>query len=378
MTLGQALARARERSSALATARVNEARGEWVGASAFLRSNPEVSAAAGARLTPTSTGPEVEVSLQQRFELGGRRAARLASAQAEILRAGEAGEDFQRLFLREVAVAFLRVLQANERVRLAGASRDVAAELAHSAERRFKAGDLPVLDHKSAVVAHARSTADHCAAVAARATAIGELRGLLALPSGEPINPIGSLDPSAPPALAQLLATADARADLEALRAAIEQADAEARLGAAGAWPEVGLGAQYKREGQDNVVLGLASFTLPIFDRGRGLEATARARAVRLRLELDAAQRAVAAQIEAAFDAARSQAEAADALRKVVPTLDESDALALKAFTAGEISIRDLLLLRRQVLETRLAFADQLFAASAAAIELQAQAGVLR
>jgi hypothetical protein len=50
----------------------------------------------------------------------------------------------------------------------------------------------------------------------------------------------------------------------------------------------------------------------------------------------------------------------------------------LKSFDAGEIGLGDLLQIRREILETRLAYLDRLLDASLTRCELEAAAGVLQ
>jgi cobalt-zinc-cadmium efflux system outer membrane protein len=58
--------------------------------------------------------------------------------------------------------------------------------------------------------------------------------------------------------------------------------------------------------------------------------------------------------------------------------LEDNESLALKSFEAGEIDLGDLLLIRREILETRLAYLDRLLDASLTHFELEAAAGVLQ
>jgi cobalt-zinc-cadmium efflux system outer membrane protein len=283
-----------------------------------------------------------------------------------------------RLLLRDVAAAFLKVLRGEEWLRITTAVEGVAAELARAAERRYRAGELPVLDSNAAFVAHARAQAEQAAAEAERREALGQLRALLGIDPSEPLKLEGDLRHRREPVLSELLAAAAERADIKVLRFSLRQAEAELRLGAAGAWPELGLGVQYRREAQDDVVLATVSLSVPIFERGQGLRATASARIRRLRLELEAAERASRTEIQTAFEVFRAQVQGAQMLERAIPKLDENDALALRAYSAGQIGLSELLLRRQQVLDARAAYLNQLFAAALAAIEAQARAGVLR
>jgi outer membrane protein TolC len=62
----------------------------------------------------------------------------------------------------------------------------------------------------------------------------------------------------------------------------------------------------------------------------------------------------------------------------VLPGLEENERLARRSFEVGELSLPDLLIIRREFIETRLQYLETLSAAAAASIEWQVAAGVLR
>jgi outer membrane protein TolC len=61
-----------------------------------------------------------------------------------------------------------------------------------------------------------------------------------------------------------------------------------------------------------------------------------------------------------------------------LPAIADNEALARRSFEVGEIDLGELLQVRREILETRLAYLDLLLAARLAAVELETKAGVLR
>ena len=58
--------------------------------------------------------------------------------------------------------------------------------------------------------------------------------------------------------------------------------------------------------------------------------------------------------------------------------IDDSDALATRSFDVGQIGLPDVLLIRRELLDTRFQYLSSLFEAAQARVELDAAAGVLR
>jgi cobalt-zinc-cadmium efflux system outer membrane protein len=386
LTLDRALTLARERAPTIlaAQARIEEARGRLAGASVYLRDNPRIETAAGRRRTSEEgrreDSADVEVGVSQTFELGGRRSARIAGAEAAVTRETAAGEDVARRLLRDVAIAFVRTLHAEERLRLITAAENVAADLLRTAQQRYHAGDIAALDLNVAISAAARAHADRLTAEAARQTACGELRVLLGMSADEPLAVRGDLHNRRRYTLSELLARAASRPDLRALAAEVQEAQAEVRLGEGFTWPDVSLGFRYHREkGTEHIALGTLSFTLPAFARGQELRATGEARARRLRQELEAGRRAVDTEIQTTFAVYRHRTEAVEALeRNALPVLDDNEALARRSYEVGRMSLVEFLLIRREIGDTRLTYVDRLLEAVLAGIELEARAGALQ
>ena len=376
LTFEQTLALARERAPAVVAARasIDEARGRAVGAAVLLRDNPVVDGAAGSRFKADGDQSlEARLGVGQVFEVGGQRAARISGADANLASAQAAADNALRLALRAVAIGFYRGLHAAESLRLAREADAVAADTLRIAERRFENGDASRLDVGLAQAARARSTASVHDADATHEAALGALRALLDLPGDEPLALHGEL--AAPPVEPT---RAIDRPDLRALEADIDAAQADERLGAASRWPDLGLGAEYERDENDDLALGRLSLTLPVFDHGQGQRAEAVARQTRLRGELEAARRVAIAELGAAERVYRSRAAAAVALRDAVPQQDENARMAQRAYQTGELGLVDLLAVRREVLGTRQDALDRAFEAAAAAIDLEFTAGTLK
>jgi Outer membrane efflux protein len=135
------LARTRALTVLSARARIEEARGRLKGASVLFQQNPSLEAEASPRLSSPNNFTDVDMALTQEFELGGRRKARIAGAEAGVAReAGDSGEATRRL-LRAVATSFSRALAAEERVRFLTTTETLAQEFRQIAERRYRAGD---------------------------------------------------------------------------------------------------------------------------------------------------------------------------------------------------------------------------------------------
>jgi cobalt-zinc-cadmium efflux system outer membrane protein len=420
LTFDQMLARAREQAPRVlvARARIDEARGRLAGASVRLPSNPVVETSAGPRSLPGERKTDFDVGISQAFELGNRRAARIAAAEAGVLRETAQADEATRAIVQEAADAFYRAIFARDQLALLADAERLAQDIARVAQRRYAAGDIAILDVNLATADASRASARLRIARAAQRDAWGDLRRLLGLGlDGEgataavtssatstvaTASPPASLTSAAAAAvvdggaavhaldvqgelrrvssyaLPDLLTRADTRPELRVLDAEAVEADADVRLGRGLTRPDLGLGVHYGRDSGDRVVMGGLTITLPVFSRGQELEATGTARARRVRLEREAARQAIAQEVRTAFDVYQEHRQAVDLLeRDTLPGLDENEALARRSFDVGQISLPDLLVIRREILGTRLEHLEQQLAATVAGLRLEFAAGVL-
>jgi cobalt-zinc-cadmium efflux system outer membrane protein len=379
LTFDEVLARARQQAPQVASARLalDETRARLVGASLRFQSNPQIEGALGNRNGSTSRFTEFELSLGQSFEPGARRSARVAGAEAALAQSAAHVDEVTRAVLRGAASAYYRAVHAADRVRLLDAASQVAAGVASTADRRFRAGDIAVLDVNLAKASLARVRADREAAEAVRAQALGDLRQLLGLDAEAGVD--GTLTRPADADLPTALRTALQRPELRALEAAIQEADADVRLGLSFSRPEYGVGLRYSREEGDQIVLGGMTVTLPMFSKGQEQRAAGSARAARQRADLEAARARVQIEVRTAFNALGRRLAVLRVLEAdAVPGLDENEQLAARSFEVGQLALPELLLIRRELLDTRFQYLDALLEAALAKVDLDASAAMLR
>ena len=302
LTLEDVIARARDTAPHVVSARlaVEEARGRLIGASRRVTSNPGVELSVGAR-DGVGRSTDVQIGLAQQFDPPGGRAARMAGATASVDQATAMVDQTIRDLVRDAAAAFQRALHATERVRLLTTSEALAASIFATADRRFRAGELAVLDVNLARASAAGARAERVAADAELVGALGDLRILLGIEG--PVTVRGTVGLPAPPDAAVLEAAVDQRPELRAIESAIREADAEVLVGRISARPAYGFVTRYEREAGDQIVFGGLTMSLPLFARGQEARAVGLARGTRLRAELDAARLRGRVALEAALAA---------------------------------------------------------------------------
>lgn len=378
LTLSDVIARARDQAPRVVSARlaIEEARARRIGAN-IRPFNPEIEGGLGNRRGNGTTTLDLDVGISQRFEPAGRRAARLAGADASIAQTEAEFEQTKRGVILDAVSAYLRVTLATERDRLLASAETLASALYGAADRRFRAGDVAILDVNVARAALARVRADREGGRAAQAAASSELQLLLGL-SGD-IQIAGRLPEARPADPAVLLQAALERPELRSLGEAVREAEASVRLGQTLGKPEFGVGARYARDERDTIVSGLLTVTLPVFSKGQELIAAGSARASRLRTELDAMRRRVQIEVRSASERLERRREVVRILEvDALPAVNENESLAARSYDAGQIGLAELLLIRREILETRFQHLDAQLDAALARIELDAAAGVLR
>jgi cobalt-zinc-cadmium efflux system outer membrane protein len=381
LSLSEALGRARDHSPAvlIALARIDESRARQVGARLRFRENPSLDIAIGPRRTDAGTRADLDVGFSQRFETGGQRAARIAGAEATIDHSVAAVESARRNVLTSVATLVYRVAHAQSRSTLLQSVEQAAADAARIATIRYDAGDIAVLDVNLGRSALARARSARASQDADRTLLVAELGRLVGVAAGTDIVVTDRLSEVHPAELDRLLESVETRADLRALTASLAEADADVRLGAAARRPDLSVGGRVKQEGGEHAVIGSLTIALPMFDSGQELRAAGSARGARIRQELAFARAAAINDVRALHEAYAIRRIAAETLEQdAMPTAIESEQLAQRSFEEGQLSLADLLVIRRELVETRLEYLDRLLDAAETAVARDAAAGVLQ
>lgn len=370
ITIDQVLQRATRRPLVAMAAASSEAahhQAEQAGLSPY---NPELSAGAGPRFAGDSRTLAVQLGISHTFELGGKRPARravaearIAAAEAELLAAGA-------LARIEAWRAFQLALITRERVAMAVEGEQLAIQIETATRERQLVGfgtqlELNLTNAEVGRARHERLDAErrHEQALAHLASAIGA-------GASERLEPAGELVPP-PPLLTEKLDSVERllsralRQRPEALlaRAASRVAVAEVRAADAAATPDLSLGVTYAYERDPDLsaqtVLATASIGLPILNRNQGARRASRALARRAELEvgwttteIERGVRLTIAGYQRALEAVRGFD------REVNERLHDNLELARESYTSGKIDYFQFNVVRRELLASRNAYLD--------------------
>lgn len=372
------LARTRAPAVRIAETRVDEARGKLVGARVLLPENPALEVMAGPRWANSRT-TDLEALLAVPIQLGGRRDKRIAVASASVDRDTQLARDAQRMTVGVALAAYYHALLATSRVGLARDRKVLADDLLKTANERRSAGDVAQLEVNLAAAEVARAESEILSAEASLARARADLAINLGLGPESAFEVEGRLDDRS--AFDALLATPQAgeRADVLAARAEVAGTQSDVALSDALRLPELSFRVGYKREGEGtDIVLGGFAISLPLFERGQGARAEARARGRRAMVELEVRQTSVAVESEAARAAYQTAVAAVQRLtEKALPLATQNEGMARESYRVGKINLATLLLVRREALDTRREHLERQLEAALAGVDLTVAVGAL-
>ncbi len=356
LTLEAALEAARSESPQIhrAEAAVGEARGRLVRARTY-PFNPTVQAEGADRSGAEGSTTDRGVAVAQELEIAGQRGKRAAAARADVAAAEERLARTRREVLATVERTFAQTIRARDLLEVARADVKLTRSLLSFEERRLEAGAGTRIDVNLARAAAGRAVRRLQEAKASWLESRARLAEAVGLDPSAPPRPVGEL-PGAPvslPPLEELTRRALAdRADLAALRRERERSERRVALERSLASPNLKLGAFAKREEGDDIAGLRVGIGLPVFDRNQGGIAEAEASVGWAAAEVATAELAVRREVKSAYGHYRAAAEAVTALEGLVlESLAESLDLLRRAVEAGELSARDVLLLRRELVE---------------------------
>lgn len=367
LALERALALARAAAPTLEAATAGVRAGEAGRTVAGYQPNPSISVEteniAGRGQYRGLRSAETTAGLALPIELGGKRSARIAVADAIDSRA-RVGAALAEADLRlAVTQLYIQATAAERRLVTAREQAGIAREALRAASVRVQAGRVSPLEHQRADVL--RINAETAVERAQRLADVA--RDNLARRIGQPI--IGSLDLAwyshvegyglpLPIEPTGTLALAAARADAAT-------AEAQVQLARSQRVPDVTLSASARRLEATNDVTAVFSVSIPfpVFNNGRAAVAQARAQsdqaqALRRAAELDTAQDIATAQA----DMANAATSARNASGPVLASATEAARIARIGYREGKFGQLDLLDAERILSETRTAAIDALAA----------------
>ena len=301
---------------------------------------------------------ETTFTLEQTFQLGGKRAKRETAARANASLGAATCQAILRNVELETAILFYELRAAVEVADLADEAAALAATFADTVAKRVNAGEAapPELSRAQSDAATLKA-----AALAARVQ-IDQKRFMLAALWG-------SADPTFLPPSAQanlsrlndLSGTVDTHPDLLVARASNELRVAERKAAKAAGMPDVTISAGIRQfeETDDNAFLVGVSVPIPLFDRNRDAARGAGYRADAERVNAAATE----AQLRARQQSAAMQVRAAQARWSVLeqdalPAAQSAYEASVRGYAAGRFDLTSTLDARKGLIAAGVAVID--------------------
>ncbi|GMU64560.1 MAG: cation transporter [Acidobacteriota bacterium] len=359
LTFDRAIALALERSPQLQSqsAELRRAEAELLGSRVY-PFNPVIEASQARRDDGQEQTHDREVGISQEVEIAGQRGKRIAAASGSLdvirLRVSRARQELAA----NVGEAFVLALQARELEELARFEQEIARSLAEFEQRRLDAGAGTLVDLNLARAAEGRAQRRVELAIAAETAARATVAERIGLSPADLPGLEGELPeswPNAAPLQDLEIRAIDQRQDLAALKIEIETSAARLRLEQSLAAPNLVLGLatgrEADREDLDTVVAGV---TIPIFNRNQGGIATARANQESAAADLALATLALRSEVATAASRYHATTRALAVFRETVAgTLDENLELVQKSFASGKLRASEVLVFRREFVDSR-------------------------
>jgi cobalt-zinc-cadmium efflux system outer membrane protein len=364
ITLSEALRRAAEQHPdiRLAQAEVRIVQGQLRQART-LTYNPEVSASIGSTEGPDTSLTSYEIELSQRFEIGGKRGARTAAARWRVEAAEARLARTRELVAAQVVRAFTLAALSRARIATTREAEQVAAQLKAAATERLALGAGTQLELNVATAAIGRDRRSRLEAERTYASALFELAAAVGLPARETVIPAGEPPPT--PEVEQseeelVKLAVQRRTDLTAARAERAAAAADLRFARALFWPDPAIGVSADRDDLRTVRFGV-SLPLPLWNRGQGERAAARAAVEAADLTQASVQRQIEFEVRDAYQSYLRARQAESGFdRETVNRLAENITLASESFRSGKIGLLVFSTVRRDLVDARLAYLDAL------------------
>ena len=336
------------------------------------RPNPEISAS----IEDTRRATRIsKLELSQAFELGGKRAARINAAERGR-DAASAELNAKRAEIRAVVVAaFFDVLVAQERLRLATASVELAQRATGAASRRVTSGKVSPVEETKARVAEASVRLELALATSELTTARRRLAGTWGNPMPRFERAEGDLEALPPlPTRADLQTRLATSPNLQRAQIEVDRRQALAGVERSRRTPNVtfSLGAQRDEQlGLNQALLGVA-IPIPIFDRNQGNLLEALRRTDKARDELSAAEIRLSNELALAYARLATARQETETLqRDILPGAQSAYEAATKGFELGKFSFLEALDAQRTLFQAKAQYLRALSEAHRSAAEIE-------
>ena len=290
---------------------------------------------------------EFDAGVSYKFELYGKRKARINAAHAATAVTSSVVNNDERMLRYSVAAQFINVLYAESKLRFAEQDLATFDKSLTIGKKQYQAGSISHGSLLKLQLQRLLFQTDLTSAEVAVIQAKNNLRQLVgfdALP--QDFDVIGKLQAKNPRrGLLDLEAAAlKTRPDLQASRQFIKEAQSNYRVAKAYAHPDLGTTVDYTHLSAMNDLSAYATIGIPIFDRNQGNIARAGAQITQANEQERAAQQLVLTQVRSAYAQEQSALQVVDLYRSgYLEEAQQSLSISRYAYLRGDTSLLNFL-----------------------------------
>ena len=383
VTLKECITIAFENNLQLAAARnsLGTAEADRIKSSLLFPSNLKLNSIIGSRNAPSPTGRHTDYafSLSQEFQVYGQRRKRIKVSDKMIERVTFEIADIERDVIATVKTNFYEALTALEIVKLREYVESIFQKLWDATRERYNAGAISVLELNSIHIGYGQASQQLLVAKSNYQNSLLNLKLLLGKPREEALHIEGKLSyEKLQTSIEDLLSSAyKTRPDLKAIGFEKERASHEISLRKAEIIPNPSVSGFFSREGgEEDIVGGQVSFSIPVWDRKQPELKRARTAKETASINIKKKRLEIQTEVETAYRTFMAvKGGIAIYTDEIMPQVDESLKLNEISYKEGAINFIEFLTVQKNLLATKAAYLQALLDYNSAIINLETVTG---
>lgn len=307
---------------------------------------------------------EVTYGVSQLIEIGGKRSARFKVADQGVTLAGFDQEAARLDLIRDVHLAYIDAIAAQEQITLMREQKELAEEVMKTVNQRVNAAREPLIQKSKAQVTLSSSAIALDKAERQLIAAKKKLAAYWGNPSESyGLDSAALFNLSAPPPLATTDASWKNNPDFARFDAEINKSRAALELEQANAIPDPRISAGFRdfRDSGDHAFVVGVSLPIPVWNRNQGNIDKARHELARTESNKEAVALTISAELTRAQAELETAYHQAAALKDtILPAAKKAFALSREGYGIGKLSYLEVLDAERTLYETRAQYQDAL------------------
>ncbi len=367
---------------AAARNRLGTAEADRIRASFLLPSNPKINTRIGTRNAPSPVGRDTDYSfsLSQEFQVYGQRRKRIKVSNKMVERVKFEIADLERNIIAQVKTNFFEALTALENLKLREYVEGIFDKLWSATRERYNAGAISALELNSIQIGYGQAKQQLLIAQSNYQNSLLNLKLLLGKSRDEVLNIEGKLSyKKVHTSIDDLLVSAyKIRPDLKAMGLEKERASLEVSLRKAEIVPNPSISGFFSREeGDDDIVGGQVSVSIPVWDRKQPELKRARTAKETAGINIKNKRLEIQKEVETAYRTFMATKGGITIYTdEIMPQVDKSLELNKISYREGKINFIGFLTVQKSLLETRAAYLEALLAYNKAIINLETVSGM--